>query len=171
MMDQIPVVLGSSGFRRYEISNYALPGFESRHNSVYWDGGDYVGIGAGAHSYCQSFEGQRLCGAERWSTLANPQAYMTKVKNAGVVSWRESLDLNALQFEFFYLGLRRVGGVERDHFETRFGHSWDLSYGEVLHELRDEGFLAISQEGASFTSEGIKLSDSVFERLAGVQKR
>ncbi len=62
-------------------------------------------------------------------------------------------------------------GLSRGVSQTRFGHSWDLSYGEVLHELRDEGFLAISQEGASLTSEGIKLSDSVFERLAGVQKR
>lgn len=170
MMDRIPVILEPRGFHRYEISNYAHPGFESRHNLVYWVGGDYLGVGAGAHSYCQSFNNQGLHAAERWSTLANPSAYMAAVQKTGAVSWRESLTLDALRFEFFYLGLRRIAGVSRADFEARFGHSWDTQYGDVLHELKAEGFLAMSQEAAWLTSEGIKLSDSVFERLAGVEK-
>jgi oxygen-independent coproporphyrinogen-3 oxidase len=168
MMDQIPVVLQRAGFERYEISNYSHPGFESRHNMVYWDGGDYLGLGAGAHSYCRRVDGDRLSAAERWSTLAAPSAYISAVAKAGAVSWRESLDIAALRFEFFYLGLRRMAGVTRRDFEARFGEAWDAHYGDALRDLQGQGFVEVVQDSARLTPEGIKLSDSVFEHLAGV---
>jgi oxygen-independent coproporphyrinogen-3 oxidase len=170
MMDRIPEILQSKGFERYEISNYAQQGFESRHNSVYWDGGDYLGIGAGAHGYSRQFEGEKIVAAQRWSTLANPAAYMAAATKDGAVSWRESLDVADMQFEFFYLGLRRIAGVSRADFQTLFGDSWDAHYGAVLRDLQEEGFIAMSPEAFWLTAEGIKLADSVFERLSGIEE-
>lgn len=170
MMDRIPEILQSKGFERYEISNYAQQGFESRHNSVYWDGGDYLGIGAGAHGYSRQFEGEKIVAAQRWSTLANPAAYMAAATKDGAVSWRESLDVADMQFEFFYLGLRRIAGVSRTDFQTLFGDSWDAHYGAVLRDLQEEGFIAMSPEAFWLTAEGIKLADSVFERFSGIEE-
>jgi oxygen-independent coproporphyrinogen-3 oxidase len=167
MMDVIPRVLASHGFSRYEISNYARAGRESRHNSIYWTGGDYLGIGAGAHSYCGEYNNGLLVSAARWSTLAQPQAYMAAAKSNTTVSWRERLSQPALAFEFFYLGLRRSQGVCAQDFAQRFGCSWEDLFLDKLTELEQEGFIAQSADGnVQLTNAGIKLSDSVFERLA-----
>jgi oxygen-independent coproporphyrinogen-3 oxidase len=165
MMDRLPELLAEQGFSRYEISNYARAGFQSRHNTVYWSGGDYLGIGAGAHSYVAIRNESRIEGGERWSTLANPQAYMAAAHTHAPVAWREALLADDLAFEFFYLGLRKVEGVSRKDFESNFGRPWDDTYGAILNELADEGFLSFSSSGVALTHEGIKLSDSVYERL------
>jgi oxygen-independent coproporphyrinogen-3 oxidase len=81
------------------------------------------------------------------------------------VAWREALLADDLAFEFFYLGLRKVEGVSRKDFESNFGRPWDDTYGAILNELADEGFLSFSSSGVALTHEGIKLSDSVYERL------
>jgi putative oxygen-independent coproporphyrinogen III oxidase len=167
MMDMIPRVLAAHGFSRYEISNYARHGKESAHNSVYWIGGDYLGIGAGAHSYCGEYEGDILTSGSRWSTLAQPQGYMAAATKRATVSWRETLSQEALSFEFFYLGLRRTAGVSNHDFKRRFGRSWDELFLPRLTELQREGFIEFCDDDrVKLTSAGIKLSDSVFERLA-----
>jgi oxygen-independent coproporphyrinogen-3 oxidase len=121
MLDLIPQVLEDSGFKRYEISNYSKPGYESVHNLVYWSGGDYLGVGAGAHSYHGKYI-SALSTATRWSNLALPAHYIEKIRNyESVVAWREKLEQRDLIFEFFYLGMRRVSGVRRSDFFKRFG--------------------------------------------------
>lgn len=165
MLEVIPQYMSGGGFTRYEISNYAKLGFESRHNEVYWTGGDYLGIGAGAHSYTGHEEGDRLVKGERWSTLALPASYMKVAGTSSTVSWRESLSPESLQFEFFYLGLRRMRGVSLREFGERFGVSARSVYGEVLRELCDEGFLNDDGDRISLTTSGIALADSIYERF------
>lgn len=168
MLARIPEIASVAGFERYEISNYARPGAESVHNMVYWSGGDYLGVGAGAHSYCATYnQADQIESAERWSTLALPQSYIEAVEPGRRVSWRETLDPEALQFEFFYLGLRRtLQGVSRAEFQRLFGVPFPESTNRSLHELADEGFVVFDGDTVRLTAGGVAVADSVFERLA-----
>jgi oxygen-independent coproporphyrinogen-3 oxidase len=167
MLEHIPLFLTAHGFSRYEISNYARNDQRSRHNEAYWLGHDYLGIGAGAHSYVATFEGERSVAGLRWSTLALPASYMKVAGTPATVSWREALSQSSLEFEYFYVGLRRMAGVSLDRFERLFGVSASSRYGEVLQDLAAEGFIHMVGDIVTLTTSGIALSDSVYERLAG----
>lgn len=165
MLGRIPVVLASHGFSRYEISNYARSGASSRHNEAYWIGGDYLGIGAGAHSYVASFEGERRVGGSRWSTLALPASYMKAAGTSAAASWVEQLSRESIIFEFFYLGLRRMEGVSLAQFERTFGVPVTSLFGEVLRDLSQQGFVTVDGDLLRLTTSGIALADSVYERF------
>jgi oxygen-independent coproporphyrinogen-3 oxidase len=167
MLSEIPKVLRTKGLERYEVSNYAKPRMESAHNTAYWIGADYLGIGAGAHSYLANYNGERLVGATRWSTLALPATYMEAAGTERATSWRESLSPEALEFEFFYLGLRRLDGVSSSRFEALFGKHPSARYGDVLRDLKSEGLLICQSDRIALTERGIALADSVAERFAG----
>ncbi len=170
MLDLLPNVASLSGFDRYEISNFARPGYHSRHNMAYWSGGDYIGVGAGAHSYCAKYSsaGTIEC-AERWSTLALPSSYIDAVSKGSAVSWRERLDQSALTFEFFYLGMRRTElGVSRTVFSKLFARSFPQEIELSLKELSDEECVVCDGDQVRLTSRGIALADSVFERISVV---
>ncbi len=165
MLQTVPVLAGAEGFVRYEISNYARDGRESSHNTVYWTGGDYLGIGAGAHSYVAQCRDGLVVAGERWSTVALPQSYMRNAGSQQVIAWSENVQEHSLWFEFFYLGLRRLSGVTASDFQRRFGRSlWD-EYGQQLGELAAEGFVRVDGECVALTDRGIVVADSVFERF------
>jgi oxygen-independent coproporphyrinogen-3 oxidase len=167
MLTRIPELLAAQGFARYEISNYSKPGHESKHNSVYWQGGDYLGVGAGAHSYLAHYDhNERILQAERWSTLASPTAYQKAVASDSAVSWRETLDIRGLIFEFFYLGMRMMCGVTEEQFRERFGVELPSGYVERLQRLLSEGYVTCTEGRWSLTAAGFALADSVFEQLA-----
>src|ERR1051325_3382473 len=91
MAATIAETLAGAGLQRYEISNYARSGNESRHNRVYWEGGDYLGIGPGAHSYAAA-EGNSTFG-RRWREEKNPIRYMERVAREGAAAMEyENLD-------------------------------------------------------------------------------
>jgi oxygen-independent coproporphyrinogen-3 oxidase len=165
MLDFIPGYLSQRGFARYEISNYARGDRRSRHNEAYWTGQDYLGIGAGAHSYVGRYENEQRVGGSRWSTLALPSSYMKDAGTPASVSWREELSPESAQFEFFYLGLRRTEGVSLEDFEKRFGLSALAIYGDALQGLSDEGFIRVDGPRIALTRSGIALADSVYERF------
>ena len=90
MAELIERRLNDAGLKRYEISNYARPGFHSRHNVNYWQGGDYLGIGAGAHSHNKADTQGPL--AQRWSNEKNPGRYMSQVRETSqAVANREAI--------------------------------------------------------------------------------
>ena len=165
MLERIPAYLARHGFSRYEISNYSRDGARSRHNEAYWIGSDYLGIGAGAHSYVARYDGERRIAGSRWSTLALPATYMKVAGSGSSVSWREELSIESLQFEFFYLGLRRLTGVSSREFERLFGVAARSIYGDALTELSGEGFIRDDGDSISLTPTGIALADSVYERF------
>lgn len=150
MLRIIPHNLAAAGFKRYEISNYTKHSYESVHNSAYWVGQDYLGIGAGAHSYVANYNGEQRVSADRWSTFALPAEYMKRVAAGSALSWRETLDSKALSFEFFYLGLRRSEGVSKLAFERYFGEPYAVRYGELIEQLQEGGF--IQEEGMRSSS-------------------
>src|SRR6478736_2176028 len=108
MAESIEVKLSDGGLNRYEISNYARPGQHSRHNVNYWHGGDYLGLGAGAHSYRRNSDG---VSGQRWSNEKNPAKYMTQVSETHLaIVDREAIEREKAAAEFMFLGLRMTEG-------------------------------------------------------------
>lgn len=165
MLEFIPAYLSRHGFERYEISNYARGGQRSFHNEAYWTGRDYLGIGAGAHSFLGTFHQSRKVSSVRWGTLALPDAYIKAAGTERVISWREDLTPESMRFEFFYLGLRRTEGVSLSEFERLFGVSARDQYGGILKQLQREGFIEDHGDAIALTLQGISLADSVYERF------
>lgn len=130
--------LHAAGFRQYELSNWATPGHESRHNSVYWTDGDYLAIGAGAHGYI---------GGERYENIAHPRAYIDALamrkpgdeRPAYLRGYRP--DAATAMFDWVTLALRRLVGFAPEAFEQRFGLSLDAALGPPLAECESAGLL------------------------------
>lgn len=142
-------LLSEAGLHRYEISNYALTGYECRHNKGYWQGTDYVGFGLGASS---------LLHHSRYRNPAGMAEYL-----AGDFSGRECevLTLEDQMEEFMFLGLRLMEGVREQEFSERFGIRIEEVYGEVLR--RQEELELLKRNGARIylTPRGIDLSNTV----------
>ncbi len=180
-------MLASAGMRRYEISNYALPGYECRHNIGYWIGAEYAGFGLGAASllelsrelrneYCDEESGMNghvqgekqvspALGAEqaervfvRYRNPENMQAYL-----AGDFSGREIAPLseNDRMEEFMFLGLRMTQGVSERDFLERFGIAVDIIYGEVIEKNCARGLLSRKNGQIALTQRGLDLSNMV----------
>jgi oxygen-independent coproporphyrinogen-3 oxidase len=152
-------------FEHYEISNFARTGFRSRHNSTYWSGGDYLGLGAGAHSFNIEGGSPLTSSAQRRSNFAPPGRYIETALGAGnATSWHDTLNRDDLIFEFFYLGLRRLDGVNLNEFKARFGEDFDSIYGaEFLAPLLESNMLKLHGEILAVTTRGLLLYDSLLE--------
>lgn len=127
-------ILAQAGYERYEISNYAKKGYACRHNLVYWQGGDYLGLGLGSSFY---MDGVRFHNTTDFNTYVNQGAY---------VEDREELSVQAKMEEFMFLGLRVMAGVSGTEFEKRFGKTMEDVYGDVLRKHEEEGLLQIERK-------------------------
>jgi len=114
MQQRVEELLAAHGYEHYETSAFAQPGRQSRHNLNYWQFGDYLGIGAGAHSK-QSFHDKVI----RQARLKQPQAYMDAVSTGGQVQSEQQLDKEDLAFEFMMNALRLNGGFDETLFQER----------------------------------------------------
>jgi len=145
--------LTQAGYEHYEVSNYALPGFRSRHNERYWTGGDYLGLGAAAHSFV---------GGMRW---ANPpdMAHYREQLLAGCLPRRlePSPRGRALLGEQVMLGLRRLEGIDPAAFRSRFGADLPDVYGAELARLVEAGFVEWAEQRLRLTEEGLLVADAV----------
>ena len=167
MFENAAVLIAGIGLERYEISNFARPGFEARHNSAYWNGDDYLGLGAGAHSFVRKFAPIDGSHGVRWSNFAQPKEYMRRVLEDGAaISWQDQIDRDAAAFEFFFLGLRRTRGVRFSDFEAQFGCTVQQAYPHVVELLIEEGFLTTIDDGVKLSERGLVLADSVIENFA-----
>lgn len=149
-------VLKEAGYVQYEISNYAKPGYECRHNCGYWTGTEYLGLGLGASSY---IEGTRF---EQMDHLTD---YLTGYSaKADCVPERKSsqrLSKEECMEEFMFLGLRLCAGISRKEFAKRFEADYEAVYGEVTERLLKQGLLQESGEYLSLTELGRDLSNRV----------
>ena len=162
MADRIRLTLADAGLERYEISNYARPGLESRHNVNYWQGGDYLGIGAGAHSYHRRPDDPL---GERWQNERLPTGYMRLAGEAGhAVTERERPELRRAMAECLFTGLRMIGGVSVPGFERRFGTTPEDAFPEIAEWL-SEGLLIEDENHLRFVSGGLLLANELFVRL------
>jgi oxygen-independent coproporphyrinogen-3 oxidase len=163
MMDAITEHIARYKFIRYEISNYSLDGYHSRHNTAYWEGRNYLGLGAGAHSFARG--GVYNLSPLRWSNCALPNDYMKRISEGSAESWREALTSRMLQFEFFFLGLRKIAGVDLSQFREEFGEANLQGYETIIKELVEEGFLIRDGNIVALSARGVHVADSVVERL------
>jgi oxygen-independent coproporphyrinogen-3 oxidase len=139
-------LLEAAGFRHYELSSWARPGFESRHNSAYWERRPYTGIGAGAHS----FDGQTRSWNER-----DLDSYVARTK-AGkrAMAGSEELDEPTRAFEAVALGLRQVDGFSRATFAAEFGADPLERFPTAVSDGRRADLLEVADDAIRLTARG-----------------
>ena len=156
--------LAAAGYNHYEISNWGLPGRESQHNLKYWRRDPYLGFGAGAHSF------DRL---SRWANIHDPARYVTCIERGA--STRELLEtlspMHALHEEFF-LGLRRLEGIDLARIESEFNADPLLATRlATLHQridmLRAHGLLDLEGGRLRIPPDRLTISNEVFLELLG----
>jgi oxygen-independent coproporphyrinogen-3 oxidase len=149
--------LEAAGYRQYEISNYALPGRECRHNLNYWQGGEYLGVGAGAHSFARGGEAGR-----RWSNEKNPGRYMARVRSDGQARvFEETLTKAEARGEFVFLGLRCRDGFAGGDFAGRFGVDFLSAFPHAAAFERD-GWLETREGRWRLSDRGLLVADTLF---------
>ncbi|NDC38257.1 MAG: radical SAM family heme chaperone HemW, partial [Proteobacteria bacterium] len=169
MMELLCDFLPAHGLRRYEVSNFAWPGFEARHNLAYWNGDDYIGLGAGAHSFLRAPAASipATAAGMRWSNYALPKKYIEAACAQGIAEgWRETLTPESAIFEVFFLGLRKIEGISLQRFEQTFAVSIEELYPGVLTSLCESGLASVTSERFALTERGLMLTDSVLEQFA-----
>lgn len=149
------------GYERYEISNYAKPGYECRHNIGYWTGVEYLGLGLGASSYIQKFRFHNLTDLDRYCTMDMHGADADEKLHQEI----QRLSLEEQMEEFMFLGLRMNQGVSGSEFLERFGlNMWNV-YGDVLRQLEQEGLIKVKLPGVRLTELGIDVSNYVLSQF------
>jgi oxygen-independent coproporphyrinogen-3 oxidase len=152
MYDHVIDYLTEHGFQHYEVSNFALPGYKCTHNVNYWERGEYMGIGAGAHS---------LLDGTRTRNTDDIYQYIECLKS-GLDPLVESTKLSNIDVakEVIFLGLRRTGGINNKYFETL---GFDIT--GACRELMDNGFIEIADNFLRLTRKGLVMSNTIFVQI------
>ena len=150
-------MLKERGYKHYEISNFAKPGFESRHNTGYWKRVHYLGLGLGASS-CMYNEDTDV----RTRNVTHLETYL----NNPLARQEETpLSRQDMIEETMYLGLRMMDGVDTDAFESRFGVSVRSLYADVIDDLVAQGLVYEGSHSLSLTDMGIDYGNHVFAQF------
>ena len=164
-------ILAEYGFFQYEISNYAKPGYECKHNMVYWTGGEYIGFGIGASSY---FQGKRFNNmrdifkyielmenlSDKFVETDNMELlYNDTTRTLG--EFVTIIYIDAVMEDFMFVGLRMSCGVSREDFKERFNKDIYEVYGSVLNKYIGEGFMASEGDRIYLTDAGIDVSNVI----------
>ena len=144
--------LDENGFYRYEISNFAKKGFESRHNMRYWKGEEYIGFGVAAHSYF---------GGERFGNSRDITAF---IDGKDILCEKERIDDEGLLEEYIMLRLRLAEGLSRKDFSLRFGKELDRALPKLSDFIRG-GFISDNGDSVSFTTKGFFVSNYILSEL------
>lgn len=160
MFDEARERLPAAGYAAYEVSSFARPGHEARHNAAYWRAVPYLGVGAGAHSYVP--EGPR---GRRLANERDVAAYVKRALAGGdAVAAEESLDEAQSAREALLLGLRRTAGFSERSFGARFGRPPEEVFPRIP-ELVEGGLLERAGGRLRLTARGLRVADSVLEAL------
>ncbi len=146
--------LKKQGFGQYEISNYARPGRESRHNLRYWERKDYLGLGLGAASMIRNM---RMSNTRDWEKYRIGCRDPRKIREEV-----EFLEEPRQMEEFMFLGLRKIRGVSRKEFRRIFGKDLDLVYEKTLKKYLENGMLQEKGDRIFLSEEGILVSNQIF---------
>ena len=149
--------LAEMGYEQYEISNFAKNGRQSRHNRIYWQAEEYLGMGLGSHSYMEG---------ERFHNIYDLQEYIKADGDGSLL--KEEIEViteeDALA-EFMFLGLRLTEGVSFRRFRERFGQEMKNIYGSQIEELVRDDLLEEDETGIRLTRRGVDISNFVFEKF------
>lgn len=147
--------LAVATYEHYEISNWGLPGFASRHNLKYWRREAYWGFGAGAHS----FDGQR-----RWSNLHDPAAYVDAIEhNRSAIDHEEPVTARQALEEELFLGLRQLAGIDLQPIERQYGVRLNAS----ISKLEEQGLIKRDGTRIRLAPSRLAVSNEVFVELLG----
>lgn len=158
MADLARKVLDRQGYRRYEISNYAQKGFECRHNLNYWDCGEYLALGLGAHSCGRDGESRLV----RWENRKDLQGYIESVE-AGQkpVEKAAASEKPDEIFEYIMLRLRLTEGVVYEQYRSRFGQDFLEKFGEKAGTLVRQGHAKANKRRFYLTPKGMDVQNPV----------
>ncbi len=170
--------LNAKGYRHYEISNYARPGYECRHNLKYWNCDEYLGLGCAAHSY---FAGTRFSMKRDLMLFIDAmEADITKggmmggdglalaeeqIRNAAPIDEIYKIAPNERIGEYIMLRLRLTEGISSAEFSARFGINFDGLYGRRLKIYIDNGFMTYNGDRYAFTPKGMYVSNYILSNI------
>lgn len=147
-------LLDAAGYRHYEISNWAKPNYECRHNLTYWRNEDYIGVGAAAHS---SLNGHRLANTSNLDDYLRSSYFLPEMD--------EKIDDELRLAETLILGLRLGGGMDLIDIQRRYGADVLSCYGSQFREMTEAGLLEHTENRVMLTRRGRLMSNEVFWRL------
>lgn len=153
--------LHEQGYERYEISNYARPGYECRHNVGYWTGTEYLGLGLGASSYIQGFRFRNESELKTYQRINMRAADADERLHQEIVKLSDKEKME----EFMFLGLRMMKGVSGSEFLERFGlNMWNV-YGDVLRNLQANHLIVVESPYVRLSEFGIDISNYVLSEF------
>lgn len=156
MFKELVCQLTDAGYEHYEISNFARPGYRSRHNSSYWHQVPYIGLGAAAHSFDLN--------SRQWN-VADLKLYIEEINNGIIPMEREELDNDTTFNDIITTALRTSDGIDLNAMETRLGKRYRNTLISAAGKHLEQGLLEIRHDRLRLTSEGIFISDMVMSDL------
>ncbi len=156
MFKELVCQLTDAGYEHYEISNFARPGYRSRHNSNYWHQVPYIGLGAAAHSFDLN--------SRQWN-VADLKLYIEEINNGIIPMEREELDNDTTFNDIITTALRTSDGIDLNAMETRLGKRYRNTLISAAGKHIEQGLLEIRHDRLRLTSEGIFISDMVMSDL------
>jgi len=149
--------LEDNSFYQYEISNFSNNGYESRHNISYWEGKEYIGCSAAAHSFYNMTRKENISDVERYiSNMRNAQSIC---KNSNVISKREYIS------DMIFLGLRMTKGVPLHHLKSEHGFDVIAEYSDVINKFSKLGYLTVENEHLKLTKKALFVSDEIISEF------
>jgi oxygen-independent coproporphyrinogen-3 oxidase len=148
--------LEEAGYKHYEISNFAKPKKESKHNMNCWKQESYLGIGCAAHSYFNE---------TRFSNISNLKQYIKNIKEDASVHnivFHENQNKEQMMKEYMLLGLRKIDGVNITEFKNKFSENAVYVFRNELNKLVNEGLIEIDENDVKLTDKGIDLANQVW---------
>jgi oxygen-independent coproporphyrinogen-3 oxidase len=144
--------LEAAGYEQYEISNFSLPGFRSRHNSSYWSGSPYIGIGPGAHSFD---------GLARYWNVAHNQQYIDAIRSGQIPMEKEELTPVQRINEYIMTRLRTSEGLCLTTMKTEWGAEWLPTWIQSAQKYVDNGKMVIMEDRMILTRSGRLFADGI----------
>lgn len=158
-------LLARQGYARYEVSNFAKPGYACLHNLNYWENGAYIGLGAGAHSAWRLPDGT---GREHWTRFENPPSLEAYSLSLDIpMEQREKHIIPPIEeaFETVMLGLRMLAGIHLPAFTARFGAPLDSFFPQSLKKLQKNGLIQADKTHVRATARGMDLLNQVLQEF------
>lgn len=148
--------LGEAGYEHYEVSNFAQPGWHSRHNAAYWEDIPYLGVGPAAHSYD---------GVNRWANIASNADYLKSLAQDQLAAEMEPRSKTARMNEYLFTRLRTQDGLDLKLFRHKFGQSPMTDHSESIHSFMENGWIHSDSDYLRLTTAGFLLADEITAAL------
>ncbi len=146
----------NSDFYQYEVSNFTKPGYECKHNNVYWQYGEYLGLGTSAHSFVDG---------KRWWNYSSLKRYISEINtNGNAVANYEELSPEEFHNEYVMLALRS-SGIKLKKYKRTFGDNWFKKNYSYFKKLENENFILLDDSNIKLTKQGYAVCDEILQNI------